>query len=104
MYSHQRASSKKRGHPEPSYDSHWLREWVLSQPEYDEIYKAWVLSGYDKNYTPSIDRIDDSKGYSFDNVQIMTWSENRMKEALYARLGKITSGMKSLKSLKFLNL
>lgn len=88
MYSHQRASSKKRGHPEPSYDSHWLREWVLSQPEYDEIYKAWVLSGYDKNYTPSIDRIDDYKPYTKENIQITWWSENNKKRCLDMMLGK----------------
>jgi len=28
---------------------------------------------------PSIDRINNNKGYSFDNIQIMTWAENKAK-------------------------
>ena len=31
------------------------------------------------DYKPSFDRIDNTKDYSFDNLQIMTWRENNAK-------------------------
>jgi len=79
IYSGQRESSKKRKHPSPTYALTELREWALKQSIYHELHAKWVESGYDKMKTPSCDRKDDYKGYSFDNIQITTWRENRNK-------------------------
>ena len=51
------------------------------------LYNEWVTSGYDKYAKPSLDRIDDYKGYSFDNIQLMTWGENDTKGSLDVRNG-----------------
>ncbi len=79
IHSRQKASSKIRGHKSPVYTVAELCEWMLSQPIYYELHAEWVESGYDKKKTPSIDRLDDYKGYSFDNIRIMTWEGNLKK-------------------------
>lgn len=39
-------------------------------------YKA---SGFQKDFNPSVDRIDDYKGYTFDNIQLVTWKQNNAR-------------------------
>ena len=63
----------------PSYTKEELKDWLLSQPNFDKLYKDWVESGYLRNLSPSVDRKDDYKGYSFENIQLMTWKENKEK-------------------------
>ena len=76
ILSHQKHSSKARSHRPPTYSLSELREWVHSQPNWNELYAAWVDSNFNKNLTPSTDRLDDYKGYSFDNIRLVTWREN----------------------------
>jgi hypothetical protein len=79
IYSTQRKSSKYRNHPLPTYSRSELKEWVFSQPIFHELFDRWAESGYDKWVKPSCDRLDDYKGYSLDNIQLMTWEENSIK-------------------------
>lgn len=44
--------------------------------EYENVEKTIC----NNDYVPSIDRLDDNKGYSFDNMRIISWKENREKE------------------------
>jgi hypothetical protein len=76
------ASSKKRGHNIPSYTINELRLWILNNPEFNKIYQEWIDSGYKKNNRPSIDRLDNNLGYSFDNIRLTNWNEN-VKAAAY---------------------
>ena len=76
IYINQRSNAKGRGHAPPDYTKEELREWFWSQPNAEKLYYDWVISGYDKKSRPSVDRIDDYKGYSFCNIQLMTWNEN----------------------------
>jgi hypothetical protein len=75
----QRSSSTLRDLPKPSYTKKELKTWLYSQGTFKELFDAWVSSGYDKCKKPSVDRIDDYKGYSLDNIQLMTWGENKLK-------------------------
>ena len=50
---------------------------------YHKLYEDWVNSEYDRKLSPSIDRIDSSKGYVLGNIQWITHSEN-------SRLGSIS--------------
>ena len=76
IYSKQRSQSKLRGHAEPSYSKRDFTYWILSQPLFNKLFKEWEKSGYDKTIKPSCDRLDDYKGYSFDNIRLITWQEN----------------------------
>ena len=76
MYSNQRMTSRKMGRPAPDYTLAELREWVLSQPNWNTLYSAWVNSGYDKYIKPSCDRINSSLPYTLSNLQLVTFQDN----------------------------
>ncbi len=76
IFSCQKSSSKGRGHTPPKYTKIELSEWLHSRDNFDELYNNWVKSKYDRWLKPSIDRLDDSKGYSFDNIRLVTWDVN----------------------------
>jgi hypothetical protein len=80
MYYNQKKNAKARNYALPNYSMVELREWVYSQPNFNELYDNWVKSGFDKNLSPSCDRLDDYKPYSFDNLQIVTWKQNLKNE------------------------
>jgi len=46
---------------------------------FESIYIDWFRSGFKYNLRPVFDRIDNKKGYSFDNLQVITSSENSAK-------------------------
>jgi len=79
LLGHQNQSSKKRGHPLPSYTKDEFKEWLFSDPDFDSIHKNWVDSGYEKNLAPSVDRIDDYLPYTLSNIRLCTWRENNKK-------------------------
>lgn len=53
--------------------------WGLAHPEYLRLHAEWVKSGYARHLSPSIDRIDPDKGYTFDNMQWLTTPQNIAK-------------------------
>ena len=76
IYNSQKQSSKRRGHPMPSYTLKELRQWMYSQKEFHELYDQWKASGYDRWLKPSCDRLDDYKPYTLDNLQVVAWKDN----------------------------
>ena len=50
--------------------------WALACREFHRLFEAWVESDYDRKLTPSVDRIDPSKGYEIGNMEWVTHSEN----------------------------
>lgn len=81
IYSAQKTTSKKRGHSKPTYSKIELTEWITSNPNFYKLYNKWVNSNYNKMLKPSIDRLDNSKGYSFDNIRLTDWKTNHNKDA-----------------------
>ncbi len=79
IYGKQRECSRKRGHQDPDYTLKELRTWMYAQPNFEELFDNWVQSGYNKFKRPSVDRLDDNIGYSFNNIQLVTWLENDRK-------------------------
>ena len=63
-------------------------EWCKRNDDFISLYKDWIDSGCERKLSPSIDRIDSNKGYSIDNIQWITHSENSRKGAL-SRFGKL---------------
>lgn len=56
--------------------------WSKNSIEFNNLYNIWKLNNYDRKLTPSVDRIDSSKGYTLENMRWITHSEN-------SRLGAI---------------
>ena len=79
IYRCQRASSRDRWHTVPKYTNLELQEWIFKQENFEELYDNWVESWYKKSLVPSVDRLDDYKWYSFDNIQLTTWDKNRKR-------------------------
>ena len=72
-------NSIKRGMPPPTYTKIDFIEWVNNNTKFNELFKKWVDSGYINYNVPSIDRIDDYIGYTFDNIQVLSWEDNWKK-------------------------
>lgn len=89
MYSGQVMTSKKRGHKPPEYTKKELFDWLYSKTKFHILYDEWVKSKFNRFKKPSLDRIDNSKGYSFSNVKLMTWRENLLNSHIDFRNGKL---------------
>ena len=79
IYSSQKRNSKARLHNPPSYTITQLTIWLTNQNNFCELYNNWVSSGYKKDLVPSIDRLDDYKPYSLDNIRLVKWEINNIK-------------------------
>lgn len=78
IFNCQKKSSKDRGHPPPSYTKADLENWLYKHA-FTEYFNTWVNSNYSKELSPSVDRLDDSKGYCFNNIRLVYWKDNRDK-------------------------
>ncbi len=85
IYSKQKNSSIKRGHFPPEYTLQELREYLMNNQKYINMFNRYIESGRDKNLAPSVDRLENDRGYSFDNIQLITWKENLLKEVEYQK-------------------
>jgi hypothetical protein len=71
--------------------------WAKNNPEFFKLYKRWFTNGFDRKLTPSINRMNSTKGYTLDNMEWMTNSSNcglsgavqqmKKKKAIYDLLG-----------------
>lgn len=63
------------------FDRWALEQWILEY-NYDvfiKLFKEWKDNDFIIDLIPSIDRIDCMKPYSFDNMQLLTWKQNKEK-------------------------
>lgn len=51
-------------------------EWALSSRDFHDLFERWENSGYDRKLSPTVDRIDPNFGYTIENMQWLTHSEN----------------------------
>tara|TARA_R110000744_G_scaffold266531_1_gene380544 strand:- start:13 stop:462 length:450 start_codon:yes stop_codon:yes gene_type:complete len=79
LYDKQVQSSKKRGHNKPLYTKKEFVDMFINDSDYLRHYDNWVNNNYIRYFSPSFDRKDDDKPYTFDNIQIMYWFENDLK-------------------------
>ena len=82
IYAGQRNGARIRGRAKPDYTLDELRKWLNGQVKWHLLYENWVNSGYDSEFKPSIDRIDSSKSYTLDNIQLMTWQQHKQKTSI----------------------
>lgn len=77
LYQRQVINSLKRKMGKPKYTKNQLHDWVLKQKNVKKLLKNWINSGEDVDLTLSIDRLDSTKTYSFDNIELVPWKINR---------------------------
>jgi len=64
--------------------------WAKNNPDFLSLYKRWVSCNFDRKLTPTINRINSSRGYTLDNMEWMTNSQNC----------GLSAGVKKLKAKK----
>lgn len=88
IYNDQVKTCKKRGRELPKYTQKELYDWIISQPNFNQLMTEWKRSGYNRKLVPSIDRLDSLKTYSFDNIQLVTFEENEKQALIDRKSGK----------------
>lgn len=76
IYYRQLRNSKLRSHSPPTYTKIEFIKRFENDPKFISLFENWVKNGCQKYLKPSFDRIDNSKGYSFENINLTTWAEN----------------------------
>lgn len=75
IYQNQKMTSKAMGRNPPAYTVDELEAWAM-QRGFEPMWQHWVNSDYNKWECPSFDRLDNTKGYSLDNLQLVKWHQN----------------------------
>lgn len=88
MYHHQKARNKKNGFGEIGYSLKWFQDTFLNDEKYKRLFIEWEKGGYKKAQKPTIDRINNKKGYEKDNIHLLSWAENRFKQTMERRSRK----------------
>ena len=81
IYKTQVKNNRGRGFGLMPYSKKELAAWLYKNG-FKDLYDKWVSCGYKKDSKPSVDRIDDLIGYSFKNIKLVTWLENRQHQYL----------------------
>ena len=94
LYGNQRVDSKYRNMPMPDYSSKELHIWLLENTNFKERLGLWVKNGSKKRdpTMPSIDRIDNTKPYTFENIQLTSLEMNHAKNHLDNLNGVVLNG------------
>jgi len=79
IYKSQTLHSKRRGHGSQCYTKKQLGEWMYLNG-FKKLFDKWVDSGFSKKQKPSVDRIDDFKPYTLDNITLTTWELNAIHQ------------------------
>jgi hypothetical protein len=80
--------SKKRKDPAPAYTKEELLNNAVNDQTFCELFNEYILSGFDTEKSPSFDRKDAKKPYTFDNCEWVTWEENNRRAKQDRREGK----------------
>lgn len=72
----QHGKSKDRGWPLPQWTAEELYVHAMKNEKFLRLFSDWIKSGYQKKLSPSVDRIDFEKYYSWDNIQFVTTEYN----------------------------
>ena len=53
---------------------------VMTNWQLKEVYTKWRNSGYDRQLSPSVDRINSNAGYTINNIQFLSSYDNSCKK------------------------
>ena len=79
IYGKIKTRNKKKFGEELNFTLKQFQEKYIDDKKFISAYNAWVKSNYEYYKKPSVDRINPDKPYIFENMQFMTWEENREK-------------------------
>lgn len=88
IYHNQRLISKNKGVEPPAYNKQELTQWFYAQDNFEDLYTTWLDGGCQKDDKPSVDRLDDSRGYSLTNIRLVSFRENVEKQYDKIRSGE----------------
>lgn len=90
-------NSKERRHAPPQYTKEELYEWMTTQTEFSTLYQEWVDSEFTSDFRPSCDRLDNTIGYTFDNIELVPFKVNKERAYRDTKAGLIGTGKKVYK-------
>lgn len=90
IFQQQKMRCRNKGWEQPTYTQNELTAWGMGSKKYHTLFEQWETSGFQKDLSPSVDRLDDYKTYSLDNIQLVTWKENNDKGRYWQVIGKNT--------------
>lgn len=99
IYTAQLQKCKERSYSLPTYTREELIMYLLNNSQYIDLFNKWEKANFDKNLAPSVDRIDDYKSYSFNNIQLGTWQFNNDNFSKNTISGKTTKVCKAVDQL-----
>lgn len=79
MQSRVQGVQKKKAHLYeglPLLERETFYSWSKANNAFNALFQTWENQGHDRRLTPSINRIDPTRGYVFGNVEWITHSEN----------------------------
>ena len=79
MYGKMKYRSALKGLPPVGFTLVDFHDRYLKDSTFLNLVSNWASNGYSKQNKPSVDRINLFHGYTFDNIKIVTWAENRKK-------------------------
>ena len=89
VYVNQINNSKRRGHTPPSYSKKELLDWAFSN-NLESLLHNWESNDFDPLLRPSVDRINESYGYTLNNIRLVTWQQNHERNSQEVLEGKPT--------------
>lgn len=57
-------------------------QWAIASPDFHRLFADWERSGYQRKLAPSVDRIFSSMGYTLENMEWVTHSENSRRGSI----------------------
>lgn len=98
-YSEMKSRVKRKNFNEIQFTINEFLQWIMNNDNYKKIYSNYADNNKNRKLCPSIDRKDDYKTYSFDNIRLVTWEENKDKYNSDRLVGKNTKQSKPVISI-----